>query len=70
MDEPTAVLTPQEAKALFSTLRRLVEEGCAVLYISHRLEEVKQICHDATILRHGKLVAEVDPQVETAATLA
>jgi ABC-type uncharacterized transport system ATPase subunit len=41
-----------------------------VLYISHRLEEVKQICHDATILRHGKLVAEVDPQVETAATLA
>jgi simple sugar transport system ATP-binding protein len=70
MDEPTAVLTPQEAQALFSTLRRLVEEGCAVLYISHRLEEVKQICHDATILRHGKLVAEVDPQVETAATLA
>jgi simple sugar transport system ATP-binding protein len=41
-----------------------------VLYISLRLEEVKQICHDATILRHGKLVAEVDPQVETAATLA
>ena len=70
MDEPTAVLTPQEAQALFSTLRRLVAEGCAVLYISHRLEEVKQICHDATILRHGKLVAEVDPQVETAATLA
>jgi ABC-type uncharacterized transport system ATPase subunit len=70
MDEPTAVLTPQEAQALFSTLRRLVEEGCAVLYISHRLEEVKQICQDATILRHGKLVAEVDPQVETAATLA
>jgi ABC-type uncharacterized transport system ATPase subunit len=70
MDEPTAVLTPQEAQALFATLRRLVEEGCAVLYISHRLEEVKQICHDATILRHGKLVAEVDPQVETAATLA
>jgi len=70
MDEPTAVLTPQEAQALFATLRRLVEEGCAVLYISHRLEEVKQICQDATILRLGKLVAEVDPQVETAATLA
>ena len=70
MDEPTAVLTPQEAQGLFSTLRRLVKEGCAVLYISHRLEEVKQICHDATILRHGKLVAQVDPQVETAATLA
>lgn len=70
MDEPTAVLTPQEAQALFATLRRLVEEGCAVLYISHRLEEVKQICQEATILRHGKLVGEVDPQVETAATLA
>ncbi|HCH33350.1 MAG TPA: ABC transporter [Oceanospirillaceae bacterium] len=70
MDEPTAVLTPQEAQALFATLRRLVAEGCAVLYISHRLEEVKQICHDATILRLGKLVAQVDPQVETAATLA
>ena len=70
MDEPTAVLTPQEAQGLFSTLRRLVKEGCAVLYISHRLEEVKQICHDATILRHGKLVAQVDPQLETAATLA
>jgi len=70
MDEPTAVLTPQEAQALFATLRRLVDEGCAVLYISHRLEEVKQICQDATILRHGKLVAEVDPQLETAATLA
>ncbi len=70
MDEPTAVLTPQEAQALFATLRRLVSEGCAVLYISHRLEEVRQLCHDASILRHGKLVAEVDPQAETAATLA
>ncbi|MDD9983651.1 MAG: ABC transporter ATP-binding protein [Gammaproteobacteria bacterium] len=70
MDEPTAVLTPQEADQLFVTLRRLAGEGCAVLYISHRLEEVKQICHHATILRHGKVVANVDPQVETAASLA
>lgn len=70
MDEPTAVLTPQEAQALFATLHRLVKEGCAVLYISHRLEEVKRICQDATILRHGKLIAKVDPQIETAATLA
>ena len=70
MDEPTAVLTPQEADQLFVTLRRLAGEGCAVLYISHRLEEVKQLCHDATILRHGKVVANVDPQVETAASLA
>ncbi len=70
MDEPTAVLTPQEAEALFATLNRLTNEGCAVLYISHRLEEVKQLCHDATILRHGEVVAQLDPQQETAATLA
>ena len=70
MDEPTAVLTPQEADQLFVTLRRLARDGCAVLYISHRLEEVKRLCHDATILRLGKVVAEVDPQTETAASLA
>jgi simple sugar transport system ATP-binding protein len=70
MDEPTAVLTPQEADQLFVTLKRLAGEGCAVLYISHRLEEVKGLCHTATILRHGKVVAEVDPRKETAASLA
>jgi ABC-type uncharacterized transport system ATPase subunit len=70
MDEPTAVLTPQEADQLFVVLQRLAKEGCSVLYISHRLEEVKRICHDATILRHGKVVANVDPQKETAASLA
>ena len=70
MDEPTAVLTPQEADQLFVTLERLAGEGCAVLYISHRLEEVKRLCHAATILRHGKVVGHVDPRVETAAGLA
>src|SRR5437762_12984182 len=45
----------------------LAEEGCAVVYISHRLEEVKHLCHNATILRHGKVVANVDPTRETAA---
>ncbi len=70
MDEPTSVLTPQEADDLFVTLDKLTERGCAVLYISHRLEEVKRICHHATILRHGKVVAECDPQKETAARLA
>ena len=70
MDGPTAVLTPQEADQLFVTLNRLASEGCAVLYISHRLEEVKQLCHDSTILRHGEVVANVDPQKETAASLA
>ena len=70
MDEPTAVLTPQEANQLFIVLERLAREGCAILYISHRLEEVKRLCHDATILRHGKIVANVDPRKETAASLA
>lgn len=70
MDEPTSVLTPQEADKLFETLERLASEGCAILYISHRLEEVKRLCHHATILRHGKVVAECDPTKETAATLA
>jgi len=70
MDEPTSVLTPQEADDLFVTLKRLASEGCSVLYISHRLEEVRSICHHATILRHGKVVAECDPQQETAARLA
>ncbi len=70
MDEPTAVLTPQETRGLFVTLKRLADDGCTVLYISHRLEEVRQLCHRATILRHGKVVADVDPRVETAASLA
>lgn len=70
MDEPTSVLTPQEADQLFLTLDRLANEGCAVLYISHRLEEVKRICHHATILRHGQVVRECDPTKETPASLA
>ncbi|MFL5259734.1 MAG: ABC transporter ATP-binding protein [Hyphomicrobiales bacterium] len=70
MDEPTAVLTPQEADQLFLVLERLAREGCAILYISHRLEEVKGLCHTATILRHGKVVANVDARRETAASLA
>jgi general nucleoside transport system ATP-binding protein len=70
MDEPTSVLTPQEADQLFVVLKRLASEGCAVLYISHRLEEVKGLCSAATILRHGKVVTRVDPRQESAASLA
>ena len=70
MDEPTAVLAPQEADQLFVTLRRLAAGSCAVLYISHRLEEVQRLCARATILRRGKVVANVDPRTETAASLA
>ncbi len=70
MDEPTSVLTPQEAEALFVVLRRLSDEGCAVLYISHRLEEVRALCSAATILRRGKVVARCDPRAMTARALA
>src|SRR5579862_988247 len=70
LDEPTAVLTPQEADQLFVVLGRLKEEGRAILYISHKLEEVKRLCDTATILRAGKKVATCNPREETAASLA
>jgi general nucleoside transport system ATP-binding protein len=70
LDEPTAVLTPQEADQLFIVLNRLKDEGRAILYISHKLEEVKRLCDTATILRGGKKVATCNPQAETAASLA
>jgi general nucleoside transport system ATP-binding protein len=70
LDEPTAVLTPQEADQLFVVLERLKAEGRAILYISHKLEEVKRLCDTATILRGGKKVATCNPQAETAASLA
>ena len=56
LDEPTSVLTPVEASHLFSTLELLRQEGCSVLFISHKLEEVKQLCDEATIVRKGKLI--------------
>jgi general nucleoside transport system ATP-binding protein len=70
LDEPTAVLTPQEADQLFVVLERLKSEGRAILYISHKLEEVKRLCDTATILRLGKKVATCNPRQETAASLA
>jgi len=70
LDEPTAVLTPQEAEALFITLRKIAGEGHALLYISHKLGEIRALCHRATILRAGRVVAEVDPRQETSASLA
>ncbi len=70
MDEPTSVLTPQEVDKLFETLRRLADEGCAILYISHKLEEIRALCDRATIMRLGKVVAECEPGRETAKHLA
>jgi general nucleoside transport system ATP-binding protein len=70
LDEPTSVLTPQEADQLFVVLESLKAEGRAILYISHKLDEVKRLCDTATILRGGKKVATCDPRRETAASLA
>ncbi len=70
MDEPTSVLTPQEVTKLFETLRRLAREGCSILYISHKLDEIKALCEKATIMRLGRVVAECDPRRETSQKLA
>ncbi len=70
MDEPTSVLTPQEAEKMFETLRRLSSEGVSILYISHKLDEIKALCHKATILRGGQYISECDPTKETAKSLA
>ncbi len=70
MDEPTSVLTPQEVEILFHTLRKLSEEGTAILYISHKLEEIRALCDEATILRLGKVVATCTPREVTAAHMA
>ncbi|SLN75996.1 ABC transporter ATP-binding protein [Oceanibacterium hippocampi] len=70
MDEPTSVLTPQETELLFDTLRALAREGCSILYISHKLEEIRALCESATVLRGGRVVATCDPRNETAKSLA
>ena len=70
MDEPTSVLTPQEVEILFRTLRQLRDEGVSILYISHKLEEIRALCSAATILRHGKVVGACDPRSESAKSLA
>jgi simple sugar transport system ATP-binding protein len=70
LDEPTSVLTPQAVQKLFVTLRQLANEGCAVLYISHKLDEIRALCHQCTVLRGGRVTGEVDPTKETNASLS
>jgi general nucleoside transport system ATP-binding protein len=70
MDEPTSVLTPSEVRTLFVTLRRLAAEGCSILYISHKLEEVREICSAATIMRLGRNVASCVPAEKSVKELA
>ena len=70
MDEPTSVLTPQEVEILFKTLRKLSAEGTAILYISHKLEEIRSLCDNATILRLGKVVGHCTPSETSARDMA
>lgn len=59
LDEPTAVLTPQETKELFVQLKKLKDNGHTIIFISHKLKEIKEICDSITILRNGKLIEEL-----------
>lgn len=60
LDEPTSVLTPDEVYELMALLRDLAEQGCSILFISHKLNEVQALCHRATVLRGGRLAGEVN----------
>jgi ABC-type uncharacterized transport system ATPase subunit len=70
LDEPTAVLTPQEAQELFEIVRSLTSQGKSVIFISHKLHEVLEIADRVSVLRRGKLVDTVDPKGSTEADLA
>jgi ABC-type uncharacterized transport system ATPase subunit len=70
MDEPTSVLTPQEVDILFQTLRKLRAEGTSILYISHKLEEIRALCDKATVLRLGEVVGIADPKTASARQMA
>ncbi|PIF26173.1 nucleoside ABC transporter ATP-binding protein [Acidovorax sp. 56] len=70
LDEPTAVLTPQESEALFDTLAQMVAQGLSIIFISHKLGEVLRVSHRVAVLRQGKLVAEAPAQGTTQGQLA
>ena len=70
LDEPTSVLTPQAVQTLFETLRQLAAEGVSILYISHKLHEIRSLCDRATIIRQGRVTGEAIPSLETPASLA
>ncbi|MFA6262726.1 MAG: ABC transporter ATP-binding protein [Bacteroidia bacterium] len=70
LDEPTSVLTPQAVDKLFVTLRALSERGTSILYISHKLDEIRALCHHCTVLRGGQVTGEVDPTQESNASLS
>ena len=70
LDEPTSVLTPQAVEKLFVTLRQLSARGCSILYISHKLDEIRALCHHCTVMRGGRVTGEVDPRQQSNAGLS
>jgi len=70
LDEPTSVLTPQAVERLFDTLRKLAADGMSVLFISHKLDEIRALASACTVMRAGRVVARVDPRAETEQGLA
>jgi simple sugar transport system ATP-binding protein len=70
LDEPTAVLVPQEVDSLFENLRELRASGHTILFISHKLDEVRAIADDITVMRRGTTVGEADPKTATKRQLA
>ncbi|MGZ5845867.1 MAG: ABC transporter ATP-binding protein [Ramlibacter sp.] len=70
LDEPTSVLTPQAVDRLFVVLRKLASEGCSILYISHKLHEIRALCDACTVLRGGRVTGECDPRQESNASLS
>ena len=70
LDEPTAVLTPQETEALFDTLRKAIALGLSIIFISHKLHEVMAIADRCVVLRHGKVVGQVETHATDRAALA
>ena len=70
LDEPTSVLTPQAVEKLFATLRQLAAQGCSILYISHKLHEIRALCSACTVMRGGKVAGVCDPRQESNASLS
>ncbi|MBD3306732.1 ATP-binding cassette domain-containing protein, partial [candidate division KSB3 bacterium] len=70
LDEPTAVLTPQEVDTLFEMLNTMAAQGYTIVFITHKLNEVMELCHRITVLRHGKVVETVRTSDSTRKTLA
>ncbi len=70
LDEPTSVLTPQAVEKLFVVLKKLASEGCSILYISHKLHEIRELCTACTVLRSGKVTGVCNPAQESNASLS